>query len=147
MLEVIGETTVNVWYKEQEAELDLIIVKGRGPALFGRNWLNHLVFNWKEILHMSMDNRVEHLVKKYSKVFSNRLGYMSQHLAKLYLRPNIILKFWRHRPVPFALEDGIERERKRLQSLMIIKPVTSSEWACSPHCCCAKERRIHLYLW
>ena len=53
MLEVIRETTVNVRYKEQEAELDLIILKCKGPALFGQNWLNHLVLNWKEILHVN----------------------------------------------------------------------------------------------
>ena len=108
MLEVIGETNVKVWYKEQEAELDLIIVKGRGPALFGRNWLNHLVLNWKEILHMhmSMDSRVEHQVKKCSKVFSNHLGTMSQPLAKLYLKPNTTPKFWCHCSAQFALKDG-----------------------------------------
>ena len=77
---------------------------------------------------MSMDNRVENLVKKYCKVFSNCLGTMSQHFAKLYLKPNIPMKFWCHRPVLFVLKDGIERV-ERLQSLGIIEPVASSEWA------------------
>ena len=76
-----------------------------------------------------MDNRVKYLVKKYSKVFSNHLRTMSQHFTKLYLKPNTIPKFWCHRPVPFALKDGIERELERLQSLGIIEPVASSEWA------------------
>ena len=53
-LEVAGEITVHVRYKDQEANLDLVVVQGEGPALLGRNWLNHLVLNWHDILHTSL---------------------------------------------------------------------------------------------
>ena len=37
---VIGSMTVCVTYKSQVATLPLLVVKGEGPSLFGRNWLN-----------------------------------------------------------------------------------------------------------
>lgn len=128
-LEVAGEITVHVKYKDQEANLDLVVVQGEGPALLGRNWLNHLVLNWHDILHTSLGGGVDLLVSKYSKVFSNTLGTMSQYYAKLHLKPNTTPKFWRPRPVPFALKEGVEKELDRLQAAGIIEPIIFSEWA------------------
>ena len=31
------------------AKLPLVIVKGEGPTLFGRNWLTEIVLDWKGI--------------------------------------------------------------------------------------------------
>ena len=128
-LEVAGEITVHVSYKDQEANLDLVVVQGEGPGLLGRNWLNHLVFNWHDILHTSLDGRVNLIVNKYSKVFSNTLGTMSQYYAKLRLKPNTTPKFWCPRPVIFALKEGVEKELDKLQAAGIIEPIIFSEWA------------------
>ena len=39
-MKVLGEVTVGVHYHHQQLqELPLVIVKGRGPPLLGRNWL------------------------------------------------------------------------------------------------------------
>ena len=68
------------------------------------------------------------LVNKYSKVVSNTLETMSQYYAKLHLKPNTTPKFWRPRPVPFALKEGVEKELDRLQAAGIIEPIIFSEW-------------------
>ena len=39
-LPVLGETKVKVQYQDQVAQLQLIVVRGSGPSLFGRNWLS-----------------------------------------------------------------------------------------------------------
>ena len=38
-MKVLGEIEVSVKYKNQEAKLQLVVVKGRGPSMLGRNWL------------------------------------------------------------------------------------------------------------
>ena len=128
-LELAGEIAVHMRYKDQEANLDLVVVQGEGVALLGRNWLNHLIRNWHDILHTSLGGGVDLLVNKYSKVFSNTLGTMSQYNAKLHLKPKTTPKFWHPRPVPFALKEGIEKELDRLQAAGIIEPIIFSDWA------------------
>ena len=40
-MEVLSEATVSVTYQQQRAqELPLVIVRGTGPTLLGRNWLH-----------------------------------------------------------------------------------------------------------
>lgn len=38
---VAGEMTVNVQYRAQSCMLPLLVVAGKGPTLFGRDWLRH----------------------------------------------------------------------------------------------------------
>ena len=39
---MLGTLTVNVKYKEKVYKEPLLVVKGDGPDLFGRNWLDHI---------------------------------------------------------------------------------------------------------
>ena len=49
-IQVVGELLVNVQYGQQEGkQLPLIVVKGDGPPLLGRNWLQHVRLDWKLI--------------------------------------------------------------------------------------------------
>ena len=41
VLPLVGKVTVSIAYKSQVVSLPLLIVKGEGAALFGRNWLEH----------------------------------------------------------------------------------------------------------
>ena len=54
---------------------------------------------------------------------------MTQYKAKLTLKEGAKPRYWRPRPVPFALKDVIEKELDSLQSAGIIEPVVYSEWA------------------
>ena len=48
-LEVCGAITVPVTYKQQSNLLSLQVLKKEGPSLLGRDWLKHLVLDWKQI--------------------------------------------------------------------------------------------------
>ena len=39
---VVGTTDVHVAYEGQTATLPLVVVRGDGPTLMGRNWLGHI---------------------------------------------------------------------------------------------------------
>ena len=48
-LGVLGTLEVEVQYGEQRAHLPLVVLKGEGPSLFGRNWLESVRLDWKRI--------------------------------------------------------------------------------------------------
>ena len=126
-MNIVGEFSVLVEYENKEYTLPLLVVKGSGPALLGRNWLGQIKLNWHKIFHTSVAiNPLDNLVSKYSKVFRSELGTMTQYKAKLTLKEGAKPRFWRPRPVPFALKDVIEKEHDSLQSAGIIEPVVYS---------------------
>ncbi len=53
-LAVLGEMDVRVQCQQQPAQdLVLTVVDGDGPSLLGRNWLQGIKLNWKEIKAVS----------------------------------------------------------------------------------------------
>lgn len=50
---VKGQFVAKVTYENQTADLPLIVVKGKGPSLCGRNWLQKIKLNWKMIKTVS----------------------------------------------------------------------------------------------
>ena len=78
-MEVLGELLVEVEYKQQGPKpLSLVVVRGKGPCLFGRNWLHHIRLDWKSIasVHSAHDplGDVNTLLDKYIDVFSDEFG-------------------------------------------------------------------------
>lgn len=104
ILEVLGELSVNVKYQTQTKTLPVIVVKGKGPALFGRNWPQSIKLDWQSIHIVMTDD-----LKKYS-VFDNKLGCIKGITATLKVKGDVPPKFFEPRPVPFALRDKIAAE-------------------------------------
>ena len=46
---VVGDAEVKVAYEGQTGTLPLVIVKGEGPTLLGRNWLSQIRLTWSKI--------------------------------------------------------------------------------------------------
>ena len=61
----------------------LIVVEGQGPSLFGRNWLEKVNLDWKEIAKVntvttaakSTREQLDKLIQQYKDVISDRLGH------------------------------------------------------------------------
>ena len=49
MVPVLGSICVPVIYRNNPYKLDLLVVKGNKPALFGRDWLKHIKIDWENI--------------------------------------------------------------------------------------------------
>ena len=71
---VAGSIQVNIMYKDQSAKLPLVIVKGEGPTLFGRNWLTEIALDWKEI-HWIKNSSLQDILSKHEAVFSRGTRY------------------------------------------------------------------------
>uniref|UniRef100_A0A8C9TGR2 Gypsy retrotransposon integrase-like protein 1 n=1 Tax=Scleropages formosus TaxID=113540 RepID=A0A8C9TGR2_SCLFO len=127
-LELKGKITVRVKSKEQTHMLDLMVVKGNGLSLTGRDWISHLNLDWSRINKVTSET-VEQLCDRYSSVFQPNLGMLKGISAKLHVVKEAVPKFCKPRTVPYALRDSVEQELCKLEAEGVISPVSYSEWA------------------
>ena len=128
-IRVLGCINVKVQSKEQEAHLPLLVVKGNGPSLLGRNWLTKLRLNWQEIFSVRTNHSLESLLKQHEGVFKDELGTLKGIEAKLHVDPQAKPLFYKAHTVPFALREKVEQELERLEKQDIITPVKFADWA------------------
>ena len=130
-MSVIGDADVRVQYEQQMQDLVLTAVAGDRPCLLGRNWLQHLTFNWRDIRAVSQHavGSLEYLLDKYGDLFVEELGTIKPFSAKLHVNPQDKTKFYKTRTVPYALKSAIDDELDCLEREGILEEVTHSEWA------------------
>ena len=114
-IDVLGSITLKVSYNGQFWDLPLLVVEGDGPSLFGRNWLEHIKLNWKEIhfLH-SKPLKLQSLLERYADLFKPELGTFKAMKVDLHLKPDVTPRFYKGISVPFVLREKIEQELDRL---------------------------------
>lgn len=127
---VLGEMQVEVQYGQQREHLDLIVVAGEGPSLLGRNWLRHIRLDWHTIGAVAQGKNelnIDKLLEKHSELFRDELRTINTFQASLQVRPDARPKFFKPRPVPFAIKSAIEQELDRLEASGAIEKVTCSD--------------------
>ena len=149
VMKVLGELIVAVEYKQQGPKhLSLVVVRGKGPCLFGRNWLHHIRLDWKSIASIQSVQDplgdVNTLLDKYADVFSEELGTIHPSQAKLVVREGVKPKFCRARQVPFALKSVVEDELDRLEKMGVMEKVNFIEWATPVVVVPKKDGRVRL---
>ena len=73
-------------------------MKGDGPCLQGRDWLEHIQLDWASIKAVYMNktlSKTEALVQKYPEVFKSGLGTMKAFKAQLHMKEGAKPKFCR----------------------------------------------------
>ena len=68
-MSVLGKMEVKVKYQDQSHDVTLMVVKGDGPNLFGRDWLQYFQLDWKTIGIATLDkdlSQIQLLKSKYS---------------------------------------------------------------------------------
>lgn len=128
---VLGKVMVPVKYGKQDCiELQAIVVKGDGPDLIGRNWLQHIRLNWQQIFSVNLNNaELQKVLDKHADVFEEGLGTLKGASAKIYVEPDAKPRYFKPRSVPYAQRSGIEKELARLEEEGIICKVQFSDWA------------------
>ncbi|CAG2229284.1 unnamed protein product [Mytilus edulis] len=118
---------------EESAKLPLLIVKRKGPNLLGRDWLNKLQLDWKDIFSVvGSDNQSSDLnviLEANKEVFKDELGTVKGMKAKIYVDESAVPKYFKARPLPYALKDKVEMELERLEKEGQIQQVEFSDWA------------------
>ena len=91
-LPVVGQAEVKVQYGEQELQLPLIVVGGKGPSLFGRDWLARIQLDWKKF-HTIQESTLTSVLDQHAHVFQEGLGTLKGYEAQLHVNPEAMPKF------------------------------------------------------
>ena len=99
---VVGSTEVQVAYEGQIAKLPLVVVKGEGPTLLGRNWLGKMRLNWSKI-HYASGPGLHDLLSKYGVIFQEGLGTFQDYEVSIEVNPDTQPRFCKARTLPYAM--------------------------------------------
>lgn len=142
---VQGKIDARVQFQDKEAVLPLFLTGDGSPTLLGRNWIRELGINFSEVeatVHSLSD--VKTLVHEFSEVFEESLGTFKGREATIHVPQDAPTKFFKPRPLPFALKDGVTQELQRLQREGVIVPVKTSTWAAPIVPVAKKDGRVRI---
>ena len=120
MIPASREIAVHVKYGSQELDLHpcIIVTKGKGVPLVGRDWLSKIKLNWHHINAVRQANqpkpKLEDIVQQYHKLSDGKLGAFTGFTAELKVKENATPQYFKSRPVPYAFREKVENELKRL---------------------------------
>ena len=127
-LPVKGKFSCEVHYKGQTFTLPLIVLAREGPTLLGRDWMQQISLAIFQV-NAVKDDPVQQLLHPFESIFKEELGTYRGDKAKIHIDPTVTPKFCKARPLPYAMRELVVKELQRLETLGIIKPVKSSDWA------------------
>ena len=129
-INVAGGIKVEVVYQNQKAILPLLVVEGEGPSLLGREWLQHIRFDWSCVNSASKaDAAAQEVRDRHPDLFEEELGELKGTTAKIYIDSDARPRFCYARQVPYALKEKVDTEIERLVNAGILEPIQFSEWA------------------
>ena len=131
-LSVLGTLSVPVTYQDQHIkDLDLLVVKGDGPNLFGQNWLDRVRLDWSNIYKIQSESqsRLQSILQGFQSLFGEDLGEARNVSAKIYVAKDEKPRFYCPRRVPYSLKNKVEEELDRLEKQGVIEPCQFSNWA------------------
>lgn len=131
-LKLLGSLQVRVRFKSKDYLLPLLVMKGAGCSLLGRDWFDALNIRVQGINQMQQQTtppEVEAVLQRHSKVFQDDIAGYTGPPVHLELEEGAPPKFCKARPVPLALRSAVTDELQQLQNQGIIEPVQHSEWA------------------
>lgn len=133
--EGVGEVVVE--YQNQRLDLPITVVKGNVPNLMGRDWLSQLELKWEKLFPSSapvqkleeISQSAADLVKEFPEVFTEKLGCLRDFKVCIPVGEGAQPKFYKARPVPYAMRARVEEELDKLEQQGVWRRVQYSRWA------------------
>uniref|UniRef100_A0A5S6QMM6 RNA-directed DNA polymerase n=1 Tax=Trichuris muris TaxID=70415 RepID=A0A5S6QMM6_TRIMR len=135
---VLGSFRARVQYRDISHELDLFVLRKGGRPLLGRAWFRPLNIGLNVPAHQASassevgtpkGNGWRQIVVRYADVFRPGLGQYKGPPIHIELIPGARARFFKCRPVPFALIGRVKEEIERLDKRGSLEPVLWSDWA------------------
>ena len=132
-IQILGEKEVTGQYKGQEKKLNLLDVMGEGPILLGRDWLSQIKLHWNQLNHLQTSAlsaaSCQQILDRHKTVFKEGLGTVVESTVKFYINPDVQPRFYKARPVPYALQPKVPAELQNLETNGVVKTVQFFQWA------------------
>jgi len=135
-LKVLGSFTAQASVNGSADSASVLVVRAPNfPSLFGRDWLSKFRLDWtavgRSLFPTAAVNSISlaDVTEKFPDLFSNELGHVKGVRAHIELRPGAVPKFWKPRPLAFALIPKVDADLDRLEKLGVIEPILRSDWA------------------
>ena len=131
VIKVLGAIEVEVTHNEQKKRMNLLVVAGDGPSLLGRDWLSHIRLDWSTLnrIQSTATSACQEILDQHNALFKDELGTVKNTTAKFNIDPQVKPKFFKARPVPYALRPKVEAQLDKLEAAGIIRPLQFSQWA------------------
>lgn len=125
-----GYFTIEAIFNKTIKIIKIFVIKNGGPPLLGRDFMSafNLVITTK-LNSISFDSNINNLLEKFPDLWSDDLGSFNRFKVRLQVKESSIPKYFKPRPVPFALKGKVEEELDRLVSLGILVPIDHSQYA------------------
>ena len=139
LIPVLGSAQVTAKFKKEKKHLPLVVVNCDSPWLLGQIWMK--AFNklriWLENAPVdsisSEDVAAKSLYQEFADPFELGLGKVRCYQAHIYIKPNARVRYFKPRPVSFAIKEKIETDLARLLKLGVIEPVQTAEFKATPN--------------
>ena len=106
----------------------------KAPSEHIRDWLLKIKLNWEK-LHLNYLQhktlKLEDILNCHNMLFKDKLGLLQSMQAKVHVDPQSQPKYFRQRPIQYALQGKVEQKLERLEKTGIKEPVEFSELAAS----------------
>ena len=131
MIRVLGAIEVEVTRNEQKKQMNLLVVAGDVSSLLGRDWLSHMRLDWSTLNHIqsTATSACQEILDQHNALFKDELGTVKDTTAKFNIDPQVKPKFFKARPVPYALHPKVEGQLDKLEACGIIRSVQFSQSA------------------
>jgi len=144
---ILGEIKVQVQYKTEERNLNLLVIAGKGPSLLGRNWLSQIKLDWSQLNHLhtsAISASCQQILDQHKAVFEEGLGKVGGTTAKFQINLDVQPRFYKAQPVSYALQPKAEVALRKLEADDVIKPVQFSQWAAPIVPALKLDRSVHI---
>ena len=131
-IEMAGYCGVRVDYNGRTHMLPLLVAKGEGPNLLGRNWFKNLGFAVVAVegVNKVMDvSNFEQFVRTFPAVSSTTIGCYNGEPVSIHVDSTKPPKYHRARPVKLPLTTKMEEGIQANVDRGIWVPITNSNWA------------------
>ncbi|XP_037508118.1 uncharacterized protein K02A2.6-like [Rhipicephalus sanguineus] len=95
----------------------------------GRGWMKGLGIELCSTMDVNAVLSIQDVIAEYRSIFDDELGTFKGVAAKISLWDNAKPRFFKPRPVPFAMLDHVNDELLRMECTGVLRPVKTSEWA------------------